>query len=161
MKLRAETGQAAVAGLLFTLVFVVLVAGVLDLARLVEYRAWGVRCAEAAALAGVAAGRDFGAYVATGIPQVEPAAAYIGAEQTLLDLLALRGVTPALYDIRVQPAGAGAFAGYPPASAAAWTPDSPGVGVYTEVQVTPIGFGWVTGNTPVTLHIFAAATLAE
>lgn len=158
---RPERGQASVAAALAVFLLVLLAAGVVDLVRLWEYRAWGYRAAEAAALAGAAEGRDFGSYVATGEIALNAAVAGTIAEQTLLTVLAKRGQN-AIYDIRVQASGPGTYLGYPSCSHAGmtpgdWTPDSPAVGVYLEFEVQPIMYGWVNGNTAIPIHVFAAA----
>ena len=103
---RLERGQASVAAALAVLLLVLLAAGIVDLVRLWEYRAWGYRAAEAAALAGAAGGRDFGSYVATGELALDTAVAGTTAEQALLTILAERGQN-AIYDIRVQASGPG------------------------------------------------------
>ena len=99
--MKSERGQASIAAALAVLLLVLLAAGVVDLVRLWEYRAWGYRVAEAAALAGAADGRDFGSYVATGELALDAAVAETAAEQTLLTILAEREQS-AIYDIRVQ-----------------------------------------------------------
>ena len=158
---RLERGQASVAAALAVLLLALLAAGIVDLVRLWEYRAWGYRAAEAAALAGAAGGRDFGSYVATGELALDTAVAGTTAEQALLTILAERGQN-AIYDIRVQASGPGTYLGYPSCPHAGmtpgdWTPDGPAVGVYLEFEVQPIMYGWVNGNAMIPIHVFAAA----
>ena len=159
--MKSERGQASVAAALAVLLLVLLAAGIVDLVRLWEYRAWGYRAAEAAALAGAADGRDFGSYVATGEISLNAAVAGTAAEQALLKILAERGQN-AIYDIRVQASGSGTYSGYPPCSHAGmtpgdWTPSGPAVGVYLEFEVQPVMYGWVNGNATIPIHVFATA----
>jgi hypothetical protein len=164
---RPERGQASVAAALSVFLLVLLAAGIVDLVRLWEYRAWGYRAAEAAALAGTAAGRDFDSYVATGEITLDAAVAGTTAEQALLKILAERGLnTTAIYDIRVQASGPGTYPGYPPCPHAGmtpgdWSPDKPAVGVYLEFAVQPVMYGWVNGNATIPIHVFAAAGVVE
>jgi hypothetical protein len=145
------------------LLLVLLAAGSVDLVRLWVTRAWAYRAAEAAALAGVAQGRDYGAYVATGAVALHAEAARSAAENALRQALQARGITTAAYDVRVHPTDVPTtYSGYPPLARAGmtagdWSPLQPGVAVYLEVPVQPLLYGWVNGNAPVLLHVFAAA----
>ncbi len=159
-----ETGQATLAAVLSLFALLLVAAGCVDLARLWTTRAWAYRAAEAAALTGVAQGRDYGAYVASGAIALDAGAALTAAASALQATLAERGLaTGAAYDIRVQPTTAAAtYPGYPPVAHAGltpgdWTPTRPAVAVYLTVPVQPVLYGWVNGNAPVTVHVFAAA----
>ncbi len=163
---RQADGQATLAAALSLLVLVLLLAGLLDLAQSWATRSWAYRVAEAAALAGVAQGRDYGAYVATGVPALHPLVAEMAAGTTLETALAARGqLSGATYVIRVHPTpGMLTYPGYPPVPHAAqppgdWTPTAPAVAVYLTLPRTPGFYGWVNGNAPARLHVFAAAEL--
>lgn len=160
----SNSGQATLAAALAVLLFVVAAGGLVDLVRLWDYRLWAYRVAEAAALAGAAAGRDYTAYVATGALTLDPVAARDAAEQALLKDLATRDVAAvAAYDVRVHPApGPGSYPGYPPLPHAAmggapWSPTAPAVGVYLTLPVQPVLHGWINGGREIDLHVFAAA----
>lgn len=157
-----EHGQAAALAALLVLLLAVLAGGMVDLYRLQETRNWVYRAAEAAALAGVAVGRDFGEYVDSGQVRVDPTLALAAAEETLQMALAWRGATNAVYEIRVLEYG-GATPGFPPVAradlwqAGDWTSDEPAVGVYLEVPVETMLLGLVAGDGSVRVHAFAAA----
>ncbi len=165
--MRDERGQGTVLGLLLTLLLVLLAAGLVDLARFWEHRAWGYRVAESAALAGLGNSRDYAGYVATGALSLDASVAYQDAVNALQEALAQRpDVTAVVYDVRVhgQSFAAGPYTGYPPVLRAGmtpgdWSPTGPAVGVYLELAVEPVLYGWVNGNQPVALHVFAAASV--
>jgi hypothetical protein len=164
---RHQRGQATLAAGLSLLMLALLAAGVVDVARLWETRLWAYRVAEAAALTGASAGRDYAAFVATGVLTLEATAAQTAAQDALLLGLRERGLdSTAAYDIRVHPvAGPASFPGYPPVVRASqrrlpWSPDAPAVGVYLVIPVRPILCGWINGNAPIDLHVFAAAGVA-
>jgi Flp pilus assembly protein TadG len=161
-----ESGQAAVWTILGTLVLTLLIAGLVDLARLWEYRTWGYRVAESAALSGLAHSRDYAEYMATGEISLESATAYQDAIAALQGALARRtDLTAISYDVRVHAADtATVYADYPPVERAGmrvgdWAPEDPGVGVYLEFAVQPVLYGWVNGNQTVPIHVFAAASV--
>lgn len=168
MGLGEQRGQSTALTVLSTLVLVLLVAGLVDLARLWEYRVWGYRIAESAALAGLAHSRDYAGYMATGEIALDAATAYEDTVDALQETLNQRpDLTGITYDVRVHDtATAAVYAGYPPVARAGmvsgdWTPDSPAVGVYLEFAVQPVLYGWVNGNQTVPLHVFAAASVVE
>lgn len=161
-------GQATLAVGLSILMFALLSAGVVDVARLWETRLWGYRVAEAAALTGASAGRDYAAFVATGSLTLDAAAAQTAAQDALLLGLQARGLdSAATYDIRVHPVpGPASFLGYPPVARASqrglpWSPVEPAVGVYLVVPVRPVLYGWINDNAEIDLHVFAAAGVAQ
>lgn len=161
-----ESGQVAVWTILGTLVLTLLIAGLVDLARLWAYRTWGYRVAESAALSGLAHSRDYAEYMATGAISLDTAVAYQDTVDALQDALAQRSdLTAATYDVRVHPTDTTAvYAGYPPLERAGmvrgdWAPEDPGVGVYLEFAVQPVLYGWVNGNKTVPIHVFAAASV--
>ncbi len=165
--MKDECGQGTVLGLLLTLTLVLLAAGIVDLARFWEYRAWGYRVAESAALAGLGNSRDYAGYVATGAISLDASVAYQDTVSALQEGLAQRpDVIAVTHDVRVheQPFAAGPYPGYPPMSRAGmtagdWSPTGPAVGVYLEFAVEPVLYGWVNGNQPVAFHVFAAASV--
>lgn len=161
-------GQATLAAGLGILMLALLSAGVVDVARLWETRLWAYRVAEAAALTGASAGRDYAAFVATGSLTLDAAAAQTAAQDALLLGLQARGLdSAATYDIRVHPVtGPASFPGYPPVARASqrgmpWSPVEPAVGVYLVIPVRPILYGWINGNAEIDLHVFAAAGVAQ
>lgn len=162
-----QRGQATLAAGLSILMLALLAAGIVDVARLWETRLWAYRVAEAAALAGTSAGRDYAAFVATGSLTLDATTAQTAAQDSLLLGLQARGLDgAATCDIRVHPtAGPASFPGYPPVARAAqrgmpWSPVEPAVGVYMVVPVRPILYGWINGNAEIDLHVFAAAGVA-
>jgi len=164
--MRDERGQAAVASVLLVVILIFIAGGAVDVYRLQEARSWAYRTAEAAALVGVTLGLDFSAVYTDGRVRVDPGVGYANAEQVLVESLARRGVS-GYYDIRVAEWGTETFPGYPPVERAdlwgvsGWTPSEPAVGVYLEVTVQTYILGLVNGNSPVTVHAFAAAGVGK
>lgn len=164
--IRDERGQAAALAIFLVLLLAILAGGMVDLYRLQETRNWAYRAAEAAALAGASAGRDFGSVAGTGQIRVDPSLALAAAEQTLQAALAWRGETDAVYEIRVLEYG-GVAPGFPPVASADlwgsgdWMSDEPAVGVYLEIPVETMLLGLVTGNEPLRVHAFAAAGVSR
>ena len=98
-----RAGQGAVLGLLSVLVLVLLTAGLVDLARLWEYRVWGYRVAESAALAGLANSRDYAAYMSSGELTLNTGVAQADTVNALLASLATRPeLADIVYLVRVQ-----------------------------------------------------------
>jgi len=163
-----ESGQAAIWAILGTLLLTMLVAGLVDLARLWEYRTWGYRIAESAALGGLANSRDYEGYMTTGAISLDAAVAYQDAVDALQETLNQRSdLTSITYDVRVHASMiTTVYAGYPPVTHAGlvagdWSPERPAVGVYLEFSVQPVLYGWVNGNQPIPIHVFAAASLTQ
>jgi hypothetical protein len=160
----SESGQVTVLAVILVMVLVLVAGTVADLYRIQEIRSFAYRAAEAAALAGVSQGRDYGSVISTGQMRVDPTTAYVVAEETLLSALALHNLT-ATYDIRVLEYG-GTVPGFPPVSradlwgAGDWVSDRPAVGVYLEVPVQTMLLGWVWGE-EVRVHVFAAAGVGK
>lgn len=159
-----ESGQAAALAVLLVMLLAIVAGGVVDLYRLQETKNWAYRAAEAAALAGVAEGRDYSAWMTGGQMRLDPALALAAAEHTLQATLAWRGETDAIYEIRVLEFG-GVEPGFPPSRAnlwgsGDWVSDEPAVGVYLEIPVSTMLLGLVTGNEPI-VHAFAAAGVGE
>jgi hypothetical protein len=162
-----QRGQATLAAGLSIFILALLAAGIVDVARLWETRLWAYRVAEAAALTGASAGRDYAAFVATGSLTLDATAAHVAADEALLLGLRERGLDgAATYDIRVHPiVGSATFSRYPPVVHASqrglpWSPVEPAVGVYLVVSVRPVLYGWINGNAQIELHVFAAAGVA-
>ncbi len=161
-----EAGQAAIWTILGTLILTLLIAGLVDLARLWAYRTWGYRVAESAALSGLAHSRDYAGYMATGALSLDAAVAYQDTVDALQETLAHRAdLTAISYDVRVHATDTAAvYADYPPVARAGmragdWAPDDPAIGVYLEFAVQPVLYGWVNGNQAVPIHVFAAASV--
>ncbi|OQA91356.1 MAG: hypothetical protein BWY25_03265 [Chloroflexi bacterium ADurb.Bin222] len=138
----------------------------MELARLYSLRLWAYRAAEAAAVTGAALGRDYAAYIAGGEISLDEVAAFAAAEATLRQELDAKGVSAlASYDIRVHADNKpGLYPGFPPISHAGmlpgdWAPSAPSVGVYLELRITPVMYGWINGNAPIPLRVFAAASV--
>ena len=168
MYCRDERGQGTVLAALGTLILVLLVAGLVDLARLWAYRIWGYRVAESAALAGLANSRDYAGYMNTGDITLDAIQAHQDAGLALQEALGQRPeVTGITHDVRVHETATPAmYAGYPPVPRAGmvngdWAPESPAVGVYLEFAVQPVLYGWLNGNQTVPIHVFAAASVVE
>jgi hypothetical protein len=165
--MRDERGQAAVASVLLVVILIFIAGGAVDVYRLQEARSWSYRTAEAAALVGVTLGLDFSAVYTDGRVRVDPGVGYANAEQVLVESLAHRGVSGYTYDIRVAEWGGEIFPDYPPVGRAdlwgvsGWTPSEPAVGVYLEVPVRTYILGLVNGNSPIMVHVFAAAGVGE
>jgi hypothetical protein len=165
---RDERGQGTVLAALGTLILVLLVAGLVDLARLWEYRTWSYRVAESAALAGLANSRDYAGYMNTGDITLDAIQAQQDATDALLEALDQRpDLTGITHDVRVHETATPAmYAGYPPVPRAGmvsgeWAPESPAVGVYLEFAVQPVLYGWLNGNQTIPIHVFAAASVVE
>ncbi|MCD4739288.1 MAG: hypothetical protein K8R89_08520 [Anaerolineae bacterium] len=114
----AVIGELApeVAGTLAVLLLVLLAAGIVDLVRLWEYRTWGYRVAESAALARLANSRDYAGYMATGELSLDAGVAQQDAVAALGEFLAQRAdLTGSIYDVRVHASAAAAvYAGLSP-----------------------------------------------
>ena len=166
VSVKREAGQTTAAAMLAVLVLVVLAAGGVELARLGALRLWAYRAAEAAAVTGAALGRDYAAYIGGGEISLDETAAFAAAEATLRQALDAKGLgAVAHYDIRVHPKNiAGLYPNFPPVAHAGmtpgdWAPSAPGVGVYLELRITPVMYGWINGNAPIPLRVFAAASV--
>ncbi len=157
-----ERGQVAVIGTVLLLLFILIAAGLVDIYRLQDTRAWAYRAAEAAALSGAAQGRDFSTIYTVGAPRLDPGAGYAGAQQAIEAEIAWRNLAGATYRIEVSEWGGEEFAGFPPVARAdlwgndSWAVKEPAVGVYVEVAVPTFLLGWLPTG-PVTVHAFAAA----
>lgn len=166
---RDERGNASVAGLLFTLILMVLAAAIVDVYRLQDTRTFAYSAANDAALRGASFGRDWGQFMATGDMYLDPYAATDAAQSALEQLMQTRGLTNFQYQIGVIPdPGGGTFNLPGPCVARAslwntttWTETQPAVGVCVQVPVPTILFGLVNGNQPVTVNAFAAAGVVE
>ena len=162
-----EHGQATAATVVLVMVFVFIAGAAVDLYRLQEARSWAYRAAEAAALAGATLGRDLSTVTTHGTARLEPGTATLVAEQSLVAALQRRGVSGYTYDIRVSEWGGDVFTNYPVVTRAEmwenrdWSPTEPSVGVYVALPVSTYIFGLVNGNAPVTVHAFAAASIAD
>jgi len=147
------------------MVLLLVVAAAVDIYRLQETRNWAYRAAEAAALSGATLGQDLSTVYTAGQPRMDPATSAYEAEQTLLDTLSRHNTTGATHQIEVLEWG-GTISNYPPVSradlwgATDWTATEPSVGVYLEVPVETHLLGLALGGGPVTVHAFAAASLA-
>ena len=157
-----DRGQVSVIAAMLLLLLVFIAAGLVDVYRLQDTRAWAYRAAEAAALSGAAQGRDFSTVYTVGQPRLDPGAGYAGTEQTLRAEIARRGVVDVNYQIQLSEWGGEEFAGFPPVARAdlwgndSWAVKEPAVGVYVEVAVPTFLLGLLPTG-PVTVHAFAAA----
>jgi flagellin-like protein len=157
-----ERGQVAVIAAVLLLLFILIAGGLVDVYRLQDTRAWAYRAAEAAALSGVAQGRDFSTIYIVGAPRLDPGVGSAGAQQTLDSEIARRGLADVTYRIEVSEWGGEEFPGFPPVpradlwGAGSWAAREPSVGVYVEVAVPTFLLG-LTQQSVVTIHAFAAA----
>ncbi len=165
----SERGSASIAGLLFTLILMVLAAAIVDVYRLEDTRTFAYSAANDAALRGASFGRDWEEFTATGEMRLDPYAATNAAQDALETVVSARGITAYQYQIGVMPDPGGGRSHLPaPCIARAsfwntttWTETEPAVGVCIQIQVPTILFGLVSGNQPVTVNAFAAAGIAR
>jgi len=159
-----ERGQVAVIAAILLLLFILIAGGLVDVYRLQDTRAWAYRAAEAAALSGVAQGRDFLTIYTVGAPRLDPGAGYAEAQQTIEAEIAQRGIAGVTYRIEASEWGGEEFSGFPPVPRAdlwgadRWTINEPSVGVYIKVAVPTFLLG-LTQQSVVTIHAFAAASI--
>lgn len=166
---RDERGSAAIAGLLFTLILMVLAAAIVDVYRIQDTRTFAYSAANDAALRGASFGRDWDRFTATGEMYLDPYVATDAAQHALEQVMLTRGITRLQYQIGVIPnPGGGTFNLPAPCASRAslwntttWTETRPAVGVCVQVQVPTILFGLVNGNQAVTVNAFAAAGVVE
>ncbi len=162
----SERGQIMIAGAVFLLIVILIAGGLLDIYRLQEARDWAYRAAEAAALSGVARGRDFAPVYGGGSARIDPGLGRLAAEETLQVELTQRGLTGAGYQIEVSEWGSDVFTNFPPVARADlwqardWQPVAPSVGVYVEIPLQTFLLG-LTQQGVITVHAFAAASLGR
>jgi hypothetical protein len=167
--LRDERGNAAIAGLFFTLILIVLAAAVVDVYRLQDTRTFAYSAANDAALRGVSFGRDWDQFTTTGEMYLDPYVATDAAQTALESVMQARGITNFQYQIGVMPNPGGATVNLPAPCASraslwnttTWTETKPAVGVCVQIQVPTILFGLVNGNQPITVNAFAAAGVVK
>ncbi len=165
----SERGSASVAGLLFTLILMVLAAAIVDVYRLADTRTFAYSAANDAALRGASFGRDWDEFTATGEMRLDPYAATSAAQNAIEQVVSTRGITTYQYQIGVMPnPGGGTFHLPAPCvnraslwNTTTWTETEPAVAVCIQIQVPTILFGLVSGNQPVTVNAFAAAGIAR
>ncbi len=160
-------GQAALNGFFMVLIFILIVAGLVDVYNLTTVRSWAYRAAEDASLRGAAAGRDWAYLVSTGLIRLDSTTATYEATSLLNRELALHGLAASTVDIRVIAGpGGGTVVGYPPLtranifSEADWTETDPAVGVYVVIPVSTTFFGLINGGASIDIHVFAASAVS-
>jgi|GEM_PF-2139741 len=166
---RDDRGSATIAGLLFTLILMVLAAVIVDAYRIQDTRTFAYSAANDAALRGASFGRDWNQFTATGEMYLDPLVASDAAQSALESVMQTRGITRFQYQIGVIPnPGGGTFNLPAPCASRAslwntttWTETRPAVGVCVQVQVPTILLGLVNGNQAVTVNAFAAAGVVE
>jgi hypothetical protein len=164
-----ERGNAAIAGLFFTIILMVLAAAVVDVYRLQDTRTFAYSAANDAALRGASFGRDWDRFTATGEMYLDSYVATDAAQSALESVMQARGMTNFQYQIGVMPNPGGATVTLPAPCAAraslwdttTWTEPRPAVGVCVQIQVPTILFGLINGNQPITVNAFAAAGVVE
>ncbi len=162
-----QRGQASVAGVVATVIVILITAGLVDLYRLQEVRSWAYQAASDAALAGASSGRDYAHFMATGVISLDEGVAIEAARERVQEEMAARGIVEYTVDIRAvaDPEG-GTIPGYPPVARASqwnvssWNESEPSVGVFLVVPVETYLFGLINGNRPIQVHVFAAAGVA-
>ena len=165
-RLSDARGAAALWGAMASLVLILAAAGVLDAYRLSTTRDWAYQVASDAALRGVSRGRDFASLTGGGVMKLDEGAAVYEAMSAASAALAEKGVSSYVLDARALPQG-GTIYGFPPVARASqsgetnWSSTEPAVGVYLEVPVSVVFFGWVNGARTVPVHAFGAAGLAN
>lgn len=164
-----ERGSASIAGLLFTLILMVLAAAIVDVYRLQDTRTFAYSAANDAALRGAGLGRDWNRFMTTGEMFLDPYVATSAAQDALVHAMQTRGIATYQYQIGVIPnPGGGTFNLPAPCVSRAsfwntttWTETQPAVGVCIQIQVPTILFGLINGNQPITVNAFAAAGVVE
>ena len=164
-----ERGSAEVAGLLFTLILMVLAAAIVDVYRIQDTRTFAYSAANDAALRGTSFGRDWDQFTATGQMYLDPYVATDAAQNALENVMQTRGITNFQYQIGVIPnPGGGTFNLPAPCvprasmwNTTTWTETRPAVGVCVQIQAPTILFGLVNGNQSVPVNAFAAAGVVE
>jgi len=165
-RLADARGAATLWGAMASLVLILAAAAVLDVYRLSATRDWAYQVASDAALRGVSRGRDFASLTGTGVMSLDEGAAVYEAMSAASAALAEKGMSSYVLDARALPQG-GIIYGFPPVPRASqsgegnWSSPEPAVGVYLEVPVPVVFFGWVNGAKVVSVHAFAAAALAN
>lgn len=167
--IRDERGNASVAGLLFTLILLVVAAAIVDVYRIQDTRTFAYSAANDAALRGASFGRDWDQFTATGEMYLDPTLASDAAQGALEQVMQTRGLSTFQYQTGVIPdPGGGTFNLPAPCALRAslwntttWTETRPAVGVCVQVQVPTILFGLVNGNQPITVNAFAAAGVVQ
>lgn len=162
-----QRGQASVAGIMATLILILITAGLVDLYRFQEVRSWAYQAASDAALAGAGSGRDYGRFMATGVISLDEEVAIEAARERIEEEMARRGIVEYMVEIRALPdPEGGVIPGYPPVPRASqwnvssWSEGEPSVGVFLIIPVETYLFGLINGNRPIEVHVFAAAGVA-
>ncbi len=184
---KARRGQILILAVIFIFMFLLVAVALIDIYHVQEARAWGYRVAQAAALAGASETSDgWIVYQPTVDPladtptprpdgcmdpvgvELNPVNAEAAAVAMLSDEMQTRGFAfPADYgyEIRVHWDFDGdTEVGWPPGSARLgggdWSSSEPAVGVYLWFDVYTFMSG-IVGRSSVTVHVFAAAGVAE
>ncbi len=185
---KATRGQILILAVIFIFMFLLVGVVLIDIYHVEEARAWGYRVAQQAALAGASqTSTGWIVYQPTVDPllptptarsdncldpvrvQLDPADAQDAAEDMLNQEMQYRGFAyPAdyAYEIHILPDfdGGPPEPGWPPGSARLgggdWSADNPAVGVYLSFDVYTFMSGFI-GRSSVTVHVFAAAEVAE
>ena len=161
---RDERGSATLAGVLFSLILIVLAAAIVDVYRIQDIRTFTYSAANDAALRGASFGRDWNRFTTTGQLGLNETVATNTATNALTALMQMRRLTDYTYQVKVLPdPGGGTVSHFPPVARAElkgradWTETQPAVGVYVQVTVPTLLFGLIDGNQPIQVHAFAAA----
>lgn len=165
-----ESGQVIAWSLMTAVVFVLVLAILCDIYALQETRAWLYGVAADAALCGVAKGRDYATYMATGQISLDRDEARGMAEVTIEREMNRRGITSYTRQVEAFLPGDPVPSPFPPVERAHlgygggvsnWSPTRPSVGVYLAVPVPVFFCGLVNLSSSVTVHAFSAAEVGS
>ena len=148
--------QTMASGVVAVLLLIVIASALVDGLHLLSTRQRCLEIASAAALRGTSRGRDYARYLVTGQIGLDPIVASDEATSAADAALAALGLSGYTIWVEVLDApGGGSMADFPPGQT--WMETEPTVGVYLEAPVETVFLQVVNGNSPVTLHVFAAA----
>jgi hypothetical protein len=183
-------GQILVLALIIIFLLFLTATALIDVYNLLEARNWGYRVAQQAAIAGASNGRDWAFFQPTPDPLADTPTPWAEGEcvppgkiqlidsdsrnaafAMLTTEMSARGFTyPGGYTYQIEvitdPNGGTGPAGFPPGNIrlgsglSQWSTDTPAVGVYLSFSVQTFLMS-IVGRGTVTIHVFAAAEVAQ